>query len=312
MSATYADVLAAILSMDAYNEGPDDGMLVPNRPSQSTSTIVDGIPPGSTPTMIDNVTITEDSTQVQGIGTPAEYQYSFYAIAYNDNGNTIISYRGTRFPGGPDGNAVKYGWTISAGYANAPQAQLALQFFNDVCDANTQNITLTGHSLGGGLAGFVADVEGISADVFNNLPFGSAVVAEELALAKQQGRSYASVLTDGTLSSANVRQFTTLGDVASGMRVAVSQLAFYALLWQTGSVSIATAALALGDSLDLSTTSEMMLSDCGIKAPTGLSLFGLFAQEINLHSMPLSALLTYADWRNFTDWQSLGPSLYSA
>src|SRR6202012_2769669 len=79
------------------------------------------------------------------------------------------------------------GWTLSAGYSAASEAQEALNFYTSVELNSGQNIQLTGHSLGGGLAGFVSDLTGAPADVFNNIPFGSGVVAEILSHDLSQG-----------------------------------------------------------------------------------------------------------------------------
>jgi thioesterase domain-containing protein len=73
---------------------------------------------------------------------------SFYAAAYQDaSGNIVISYRGTDAP-----HDVVTGWTGGAGFQTR-QAELAAQFYHQVKQAYPDaTITLTGHSLGGGLA----------------------------------------------------------------------------------------------------------------------------------------------------------------
>ena len=77
---------------------------------------------------------------------------SFFAQAYTLNGETIISYRGT------DDLAVDTltGYGTGSGIALSTQAEMALRFYQSVAnstDPRLANITLTGHSLGGGLAG---------------------------------------------------------------------------------------------------------------------------------------------------------------
>ena len=48
----------------------------------------------------------------------------FYALAYDWNGEKIVSYRGT------DGlNDVTKGWTIGAGWTDQAQADLAVEFY---------------------------------------------------------------------------------------------------------------------------------------------------------------------------------------
>ena len=89
-----------------------------------------------------------------------EVNANFYAVAYKDSsGNVVISYRGTD---ALLGDAFT-GWTTGSGYLSA-QAELAAEFYYQVKQAHpSANITLTGHSLGGGLAGFVAKLTGSTA-----------------------------------------------------------------------------------------------------------------------------------------------------
>ncbi|MBB4640567.1 hypothetical protein [Rhizorhapis suberifaciens] len=73
------------------------------------------------------------------------------------------------------------GWTLGGGFAEASQGSLALQFYEAVAGqeatagGNTDIIT-TGHSLGGGLAGFVGALSGGEAVVFDHMPFLVAAV----------------------------------------------------------------------------------------------------------------------------------------
>lgn len=82
------------------------------------------------------------------------------------------------------------------------QAKLASEFYHQVKLANPgKNIILTGHSRGGGLAGLVAELNGLEAVVFDNMPFelvasNAREIAlrtdqqiETIALAKSAGRS---------------------------------------------------------------------------------------------------------------------------
>ena len=125
------DLEYAILSLDSYNRGPDPGV-----------TGLGG--PGST---IGSLTLLN-------IPVPAgSAEASFYAAAYRDaSGNIVISYRGTDAPFSGDITA----WTGGAGFQTR-QAELAAEFYYQVKAAYPgANIFLTGHSLGGGLAGLVA------------------------------------------------------------------------------------------------------------------------------------------------------------
>jgi len=134
------DLFKAILAMDAYNRGYGEG--------------ISGL--GGINTQIGTVTIkyqsdTEDNDPSVAAG--------FYAIAYQDGGETIISYRGT-----DDVNSISdvftsddiwHGWLIGGGIQDTDQAALAFQFYNTIAGQGANITTLTGHSLGGGLAGLV-------------------------------------------------------------------------------------------------------------------------------------------------------------
>ena len=122
----------AILALDSYNRGYDEG--VPDL--------------GGLDSAIGNYTIidqsdTEDGTA--GVGA------SFCAAAYqNASGNIVISYRGT------DASGDVYAWAGGGGF-QTEQAELAAQFYYQVKETYPDAIiSLTGPSLGGGLAGLVA------------------------------------------------------------------------------------------------------------------------------------------------------------
>lgn len=121
----------AILSLDSYNRGYLPG--------------VEGL--GGIGASIGDYTL-----RMQSDIDPqsAEFAASFYAAAYQDaSGNIVISYRGTDDPTiGADLNA----WMGGAGFETA-QARMAAQFYYQVSQAYPNaTITLTGHSLGCGLA----------------------------------------------------------------------------------------------------------------------------------------------------------------
>ena len=64
----------------------------------------------------------------------------------------MISYRGTD----TGGEFVATDFPISAGAWEDESTLLAMQFYNSIAAATDNPILLTGHSFGGGLAGFVA------------------------------------------------------------------------------------------------------------------------------------------------------------
>ena len=99
----------------------------------------------------------------------------FFAQAYNFAGGKVLAYRGT-----DDIGDVFTGWAGGIiGEPLAPQYISAAQFYqqqnSNSINANP-NIYVTGHSLGGGLAGFVGAIYGVSATVFDNINFMGAAI----------------------------------------------------------------------------------------------------------------------------------------
>ena len=150
------ELMLAILAMDAYNRGYNAGLG-------------DSIVGLGLSGQIGNAIIGNPSSSE--MGSP-ERNASFFAISYsfgtgNDvplaqRGKTVISYRGTdtSFAGGPDVPAFAMG----AGAYNTTQGGLAIDFYKTVNGGNATtntNITVVGHSLGGGLAGFVGSLYGL-------------------------------------------------------------------------------------------------------------------------------------------------------
>jgi hypothetical protein len=88
---TQSDLMLAILALDAYNRGDNPGMNF-NGNSDTRGTLIGGA----------TILSDDDTDPAQAASFQAA---SFYAIAYTWNGQTIISYRGTRF----DGDATRYG-----------------------------------------------------------------------------------------------------------------------------------------------------------------------------------------------------------
>lgn len=175
-------VFNAILAMDSYNRGYNAGIVL------TTTSVGEAV--------IDRTT--SDLGYVDPNADPQSLEFldqsvGFYAVAYNYNGETIISYRGTNDDpglfGGGYGTDINHGYTIAVGNPTGAQAQLALDFYQLVAggigNVLTADISLTGHSMGAGIAAFVAALYGKDADVFDNMPY-------ELA---------AAIANDGTTSS---------------------------------------------------------------------------------------------------------------
>lgn len=114
---------------------------------------------------------------------------NFQATVYDTGTEIVIAYRGTDEPITNDpglitpilGGDVWNGWTIGAGSSDAAQATMAIQLYQSVkqlieedSDLAGKKIVLTGHSLGGGLAGLVGSIYGETAYCFDNMPFEAA------------------------------------------------------------------------------------------------------------------------------------------
>ena len=149
--ATNPDLMKAILSMDAYNRGYNPGIVLSGTKIGSALINTDSFSFGTK--IVNGQTVRKD--QAEG----------FYALAYKlSNGETVISYRGTDDKyGAQSGSDITNGWLLGSGNYKATQAIMAVEFYKDVAQSiggenvnlQTVNISLTGHSLGGGLAGYI-------------------------------------------------------------------------------------------------------------------------------------------------------------
>jgi Ca2+-binding RTX toxin-like protein len=126
----------------------------------------------------------------------------FYGVAYLIGNEVIISYRGTETDTQTDSLV---GWPIGGGAYFSAQATEAVAFYNTVknsSEAEGKDIVFTGHSLGGGLAGFMASLTGEDAVVFDNMPFEFAAkmvtilneLSSKLNMSFADGPSYGSVV----------------------------------------------------------------------------------------------------------------------
>lgn len=158
------NLLNAILSMDSYNRGYGQGIILP--------TVLNV-------TKIGNVTIVVQSDPTLG---NAPSNAGFYALAYDTNGDgkgDIISYRGTDDLLGADSD-ITNGWVLGGGDENSTQGNMAIQFYKSVVQATTAsdltqtNISLTGHSLGGGLAAYVGTLYGQNALIYDSMDYMTA------------------------------------------------------------------------------------------------------------------------------------------
>lgn len=108
------DLFLAILSMDAYNRGYNHG--------------IEGL--GELGSGIGNATIITDSETTPATSDTGDL-LNFYAAAYNYNGETIISYRGTDNPAILDIGTGDFwtGWLFGTGVTAGTQLELARDIY---------------------------------------------------------------------------------------------------------------------------------------------------------------------------------------
>ena len=107
---------------------------------------------------------------------------SFVAVAYSWNGKTVLSFRGTDAANIWLDGDIWNGWSLGAGFDIASQAGLAASFYEAMTGQSlfapaSGNVILTGHSLGGGLAGYLSALNGTKAYGFDHMVFGPAAEA---------------------------------------------------------------------------------------------------------------------------------------
>lgn len=243
-------------------------------------------------------------------------------------GATVISYRGTNSFGGLFPNDIFSGWAVGAGilspttYAPGAQGQLALDFYQSVTGQNALsteggNAILTGHSLGGGLAGLIASLSGDEAVVFDSMPYGAAATALSIWWdAAQAGIDLASYLVDGVPpanyvwpTAGNISSHNVAGEVLTGVRAIepfVSAALFSALSPVYGALIGTNAGYIYG-----SQPVEVLETHLGIS--------GLI-DPISMHSQQLLPILLFAKEdvheengttvTGHTDWTSIAPNLF--
>jgi Ca2+-binding RTX toxin-like protein len=162
MTTNTDPLLHAILAMDSYNRGYNAAIQIDAEYVGNAAFLVDSFLLG-----VDEILGRNDEVQ------------DFYAASYvipdgeNPLGQTIISYRGTDSLGD-----MNTGWGLGADNHRTQQADMSIDFYRLlVAEENlfNENITLTGHSLGGGLAGFVAGMYNQDAIVYNHMPYEDAL-----------------------------------------------------------------------------------------------------------------------------------------
>ena len=211
-----SELYMALMSMDSYNRGYGQRLDV-----QAA---------GASATQLGNATIGLNSTE-QAAGIPGGIAAGFFAQSYTLNGQKIIAYRGTdepvTLPWSDIGGDVWNGYGTAFGLPFNDQARMAADFFQTVTgtqttDPSTGNAILTGHSLGGGLAGFIGSIYRQSAYLFDNMSFELAAnTARELGIINNTlGFALLTDFYNGlapvqNLTSTKLRAFATTGELLS-------------------------------------------------------------------------------------------------
>ncbi len=286
-------LMQAILAMDAYNQGYNKG-----------------IDHGETQIGLATFSDDKGDTEAQTAG--------FYAVAYNYDGQTVISYRGTDnlslFPdplsGGGD---IWTGWGVGLGSYLGQQALLAAEFYQTV--TGTENSSplegtalLVGHSMGGGLAGLIASIYHENAVIFDNIPFEEAAT---------------NLYETATLTDDDIAAQANLAWIASGFNQSVYDQVYNGLVedrnyvlntfyngltpWSPliggniGAYAVTGEAAQFWRATAEQTTSVSYLDSNG----------GLRDIE-DLHSQSLLVHLQFAQDEGLTDWHEIGKELWDA
>lgn len=247
-------VFLSILAMDAYNRGSGAGVVIPG------------------PLRLGSASLRTDVSL-----PPGWESASFYAQAYIWGGKTVIAYRGTDTI--PGSFADLPAFATGSGYPDTAQTRLAAEFYrtlNNSSSESNSNIILTGHSLGGGLAGFIGSIYQVSAVTFDNMPYRSA--ATTLAVG------------DTPALAALRAHFFGNPDIRA-----------------TPSFSIITGFKIKGEILDYITPIRSSEGVTGLNAHGGSDI-----SSVSLHSQALLTTILYAYTEQHADWQRIGNKLIPA
>ena len=302
MSAPMSNELFnAILAMDAYNRGN----------GAKLTGLSDAVG-----TKLGNATV---------IGTSTVAADGFYAIAYELNGKKIISYRGT------DDTAVFStssdlwnGWVQGAGVISS-QSKDAIKFYEKIAGQSVyeQNagVVTTGHSLGGGLAGYIGALSNGEAYVYDSMPFGAASITSVIKEQINQANWFTGPAELTAFLTSGQSRFVLMPDADK-----VSYISVNGEVLET----VRTVALTAGSALEIAVATAEIASHPSytlISGPTGL-LAGPWALAVsmegtesilnpvatglgavNLHSQSFLAILQYAKDNNYTEWQTIAQPL---
>src|SRR3954451_4889259 len=182
MSQASATLVNAILAMDVYNRGGNPGLVV------SFNTI-------------GNYQVIAGSLLWTGSFQAATYQL------VDDPSTRILAYRGT------DQVTDVLGWLGGAGIVgwptHFPQAESYFKTWG-----TTAHVSLTGHSLGGGLAGYIAAVNDKAAYAFDAMPFEFAAEGRY----EQIHGFFGELFSNSAARYDDIHMVSTAGEVLSTIR----------------------------------------------------------------------------------------------
>ncbi|MGZ5904289.1 MAG: Mbeg1-like protein [Reyranella sp.] len=264
MSEPSATLTNAILAMDVYNRGANPGLVV------NFNTI-------------GNYQVIAGSLLWTGSFQAATYQL------VNDPTTRILAYRGT------DQIADVLGWLGGAGIVGWPtQFPAAEAYFKTW--GTTAHVSLTGHSLGGGLAGYIAAVNDKAAYAFDAMPFEFAAEGRY----EQIHGFFGELFSNSAARYDDIHMVSTSGEVLSTIRALAPPVEAIAAIAQFGPVAgaLVTAKAAIGIAAE-----QKVVLDAGVN-------FGLDA--VSLHSASLVVLLQYASDNAHTSWSAAAAPLMTA
>ena len=326
------NVLLALLAFDAYSRGVNPQLQYAGNKDLAQT--------------IGSATWINVSDKLLSGATDAGFSASQYTLT---SGETVISYRGTDFvtdtlPLLETLKDVGAGWLSSAGVVGAEGGPVKLQpyyaqkFYELVTGQSlfpsttiggsgdggpsAPPVIITGHSLGGSLAGYVGSLSKDQTVIFNEIPYlGLALttaintyvssvkgLANELELLDKlvqvlEGEGLSLPLFNAPAAT-GVTSFRTSGEIAGLARILGPFLGFLAQEYLPKNLAqsalIAAAALDYGVTADNQQTIVPMDSHGGLRNP------------IDLHSQALMVLLTYAGFKEHGDWKRISPTLLDA
>jgi len=251
-----AALINAVLAMDVYNRGVNPALVV------NFNRI------GSYELVAGSVTSTADN---------------FEAAAYQlvgDPSTRILSFRGT------DSIADVPSWLGGAGLAGWPTQFPDAEAYYKAW-ATTSHVSLTGHSLGGGLAGYIAAVNDKPAYTFDAMPFEFAAEVRY-----DQLHGFWGALTSHPVDRySDIHMVSVSGEILQYVRAAAPVLEAPLALLQLGPIA---GALAIADAA-IGIASEQK-SVLGSGTDLGLD-------PVNLHSIALLTMMQWASDNNSQDWK---------